>query len=210
MSKGLVSQWFSGLGCFSTPKCYECILLPNLPWRTGSITRRDCSTRQRCGQINNQLRGRHNKTGWNDFQEKSGERSQISWIEVQGQRQFRFQKYVKNTERCEISCLLIPTTSATEKIHINIQTGCAANKDSKKSTSHELTFLLLSLKTWPRLQRIKLPSRQLKLLWLFAFFLIWRLRTEMLCWATSDRNNWQTALTLRVGSSLGLYIVAPD
>lgn len=95
VSKGLVSQWFSGLGCFSTPKCYECILLPNLLWRTGSITRRDCSTRQRCGQINNQLQQRHNTTGWNDFQEKSGERSQISWIEVQGQRQFRFQKYVK-------------------------------------------------------------------------------------------------------------------
>lgn len=146
MSKGLVSQWFSGLGCFSTPKCYECILLPNLLWRTGSITRRDCSTRQRCGQINNQLRGRHNKTGWNDFQEKSGERSQISWIKVQGQRQCRFQKYVKNTERCEISCLLIPTTSATEKIHINIQKRCLAltrmrgKQDSKKSTSHESDF----------------------------------------------------------------------
>ena len=118
MSKGLVSQWFSGLGCFSTPKCYECILLPNLPWRTGSITRRDCSTRQRCGQINYQLQRRHNKTGWNDFQEKSGERSQISWIEVQGQPLWRFQKYVKKHREVWNIMSHVPTTSATEKIHI--------------------------------------------------------------------------------------------
>lgn len=43
-----------------------------------------------------------------------------------------------------------------------------------------LTFLLLSLKNMIQAPRIKLLLRQLKLLWLFAFFLIWRLRTEML------------------------------
>lgn len=139
MSKGLVSQWFSGLGCFSTPKCYECILLPNLLWRTGSITRRDCKLTINCGGDTTKLDEMTFERNLEKDLKSHESRFKVS-VSVASRNMLKTQRGVKY----HVSLSQLPT--ATEKIHINIQRRClvltwmCGKQDSKKSTSHESDF----------------------------------------------------------------------
>lgn len=121
MSKGFVSQWFLGPALLLNTEtlwmhfcCSDRRFLPNPLSRTGNITSRDCSTRQRCSQTNNQLRQRHNKLDEITFKRNLEEdlKSHESRFKVSCSVASR---NMLKTQRCETSCLRIPNTSATEK-----------------------------------------------------------------------------------------------